>query len=338
MGKFCALFLFSVVTLFGAVSYSFSEQAQVIKSTDHTDNEENVAPGAETIKTQKPAEEVSTKEAPGMGAGAGAIATQKSAEEVSPNEAPVTPSEPQSFKLMPHKAIYEVCLHPSKKPNDPTVNNVTGQSSIELIKTKDGWTYKQNLEIQVHYYDGTTTTIERNVASWESPTEISFHIENFRDGASESILQGGAELGEKSEWRVYFQKPEMDGFITDKHLVFPIGHLEKILETLKNGKSVLSDQIVFDATYEAHEPVRINTVIIPLKDKKIMLKNNTLLPSSKLWRLQQALYSIESSNPVPDYEESNIEVFSTGVISAMEITSNEGITVVMNLKELTVYQ
>lgn len=314
MGKFCTLLLFSVVTLFGEASYSSSEQAQVIQLVDQTDNREHVVPGMEVIETSQPVGESSQK------------------------EAPVAPEEPQSFKLMPHKAIYEIRLHPFKKPNDPTVNNVTGQSSIELIKTKDGWTYKQNLEIQIHYYDGTTTTIERNIASWESPTEVSFHIENFRDGASESILQGGAELGENAEWRVYFQKPEMDGFITDKHLMFPIGHLEKILEAIEKGKKVLSDQIVFDATYEAHEPVRINTVIVPLKDKKVALKNNSLLPSSKLWRLQQALYSLESSNPVPDYEESNIEVFSTGVISAMETTSSEGITVVMNLKELTVYQ
>lgn len=307
MGRFCALFLFSIVTLSSEASHSSSEQAQVIKLVDQANSKEPVISEKETI------------------------------EEISPKEAPVTPAEPQSFKLMPHKAIYEIQLHPLKKPNDPTVSNVTGQSSIEIIKTKEGWTYKQSLEVQIHYYDGTTTTIERNIASWESPTEVSFHIENFRDGASESILQGGAELGEKSEWRIYFQKPEMDGFITDKHLVFPIGHLEKILETLEKGQNVLPDQIVFDATYEAHEPVRINTVIVPLKDKKVSLKDNTLLPSSKLWRLQEALYNIESSNPVPDYE-SNIEVFSTGVISAMETTWGEGITVVMNLKELTVYQ
>ena len=239
---------------------------------------------------------------------------------------------------MPHKAIYEIKLHPTKKPNDPTVSDVTGKGSIELVKTKEGWSYNQSIEVQIHYYDGTTTIIERNIASWESPTEISFHIENFRDGASESILQGGAELGEKADWRVYFQKPEMDGFITDQHLVFPIGHLEKILETIEQGKSVLSDQIVFDATYEVHEPVRINTVITPIKDKKVSLKNNALLPSSKVWRLQEALYDLQSSNPVPDYEENNIELFSTGVISAMETTWGEGITVVLNLKELTVYQ
>ena len=314
MGKFCALFLFSVVTLFGEASHSSSEQAQVTKLVDQTDNRDPVVSVQEVIETSKPVEEIS------------------------PKETPVTPEQPQSFKLMPHKAIYDIQLHPLKKPNDPTVSSVTGQSSIEIIKTRDGWTYKQNLEVQIHYYDGTSTTIERNIASWESPTEVSFHIENFRDGASESILQGGAELGENAEWRVYFQKPEMDGFITDRQLAFPIGHLEKILETIEKGKCVLSDQIVFDATYEAREPVRVNTVIVPLKDKKISLKNNTLLPSSKLWRLQEALYNLESSDPVPDFEESNIDVFSTGVISAMETTWGEGITVVMNLKELTVYQ
>ncbi len=314
MGKFCALFLFSVATLLGEPNYSSSEQAQVVKLFDQASNKESAASVVEAVEQQK------------------------SVEEISPKAAPVKPDEPQSFKLMPHKAIYDIQLHPRKKPNDPTVSKVTGQSSIEIVKTKEGWVYRQNLEVQIHYHDGTTTAIERNIASWESLTEVSFHIENFRDGASESLLQGGAEVTEEGGWRVYFQKPEMDGFMTNQQLVFPIGHLEKILETIEKGKNILSDQIVFDAAYEVHDPVRINTVITPLKDKRVSLKDNSLLPSSKIWRLQEALYDLESADPVPDYEESNVDLFSTGVISTKEITWGEGITVVMSLKELTVYQ
>ena len=288
MGKFCALFLFSVATLLGEPSYSSSEQAQVAESVDQVSNKEPAASDVEAAEQQK------------------------SVEEISPKAAPVKPDEPQSFKLMPHKAIYDIQLHPRKKPNDPTVSKVTGQSSIELIKTKEGWVYRQNLEVQIHYHDGTTTTIERNIVPF-------FRSKTFH-------------------FFSYFQKPEMDGFMTDQHLVFPIGHLEKILETIEKGKNILSDQIVFDATYEVHDPVRINTVITPLKDKRVSLKDNSLLPSSKIWRLQEALYDLESADPVPDYEESNVDLFSTGVISTKEITWGEGITVVMNLKELTVYQ
>ncbi len=266
------------------------------------------------------------------------VVTEKTEGFVLEKTAPVQPSEPQSFTLMPHKAVYEIKLSPTKKPNDPTVSKVTGESAIELVKTKEGWSYKQNLIVQVHYYDGTTTIIEKNVATWESPTEISFHVENLRDSEQESLLQGGAELTEEGGWRVYFQKPEMDGFITDYKLVFPIGHLEKILGTIKKGNNVLSDQIVFDATYEMHEPVRINTVITPQKDKKVYLKDNTLLPSSKLWCAQEAIYDFQSPNPTPDYETNKFELFSTGVINSMENTWGEGITVVLTLKELTVYK
>lgn len=312
MGKFCTLFLFLSLSLFSEVPNSPAEQIQQVKEIISETS-------SNTVEQQNPVEETS------------------------PKAAPIHPEEPQPFKLMPHKAIYEIQLHPLKKPNDPTVSNVTGKSSIEIIKAKEGWTYKQNLEAQIHYHDGTTSTIERNIASWESPTEVSFHIENFRDGAPESILQGGAELAETREWRVYFQKPEMDGFITDQPLVFPIGHLEKVLETIQKGKNVLSDQIVFDATYfdstyEAPEPVRINTIITPLKDDHISIKDNSLLPSTKVWRLQQALYDIHSSEPVPDYEENNMDLLSTGVIGAMETTWSEGIAIVLTLKELIVYQ
>lgn len=313
MGSFCALFLFLISPLFGEEISPFPDQGQL-----------------QSINTQEV--DVSDVEITGE---------QKAVDEVSTKTSPVNPDEPQSFKLMPHKAIYAIQLHPIKKPKDPTVSDVTGKGSIEIIKTKEGWAYKQNLEVQIHYHDGTTATIERNIASWESPTEVSFHIENFRDGATESLLQGGAEAMEECGWRVHFHKPEMDGFMTDQSLTFPIGHLEKVLEAIKKGRCVkggcvLSDQIVF--AYEMQTPVRVNTIITPLRDKSVTLKDDSLLPSNKLWRLQEALYDLQSTNSIPDYEESNIDIFSTGVISAMETTWGEGITVILKLRELTVYQ
>ncbi len=266
---------------------------------------------------------------------------------VSDKDAPVHPNKPQSFKLMPHKATY--AIHLSKKPNDPTISKVTseeGDNTIELIKTKEGWIYKQNLKIYVHYNDGTITIIEKNVATCESPTEFFFHIEYLRDSVQESILQGKAERTDESGWIIYFQKPAMDGFITNRHLDFPIGHLENILKaigTMQKNQRVLSDQIVFDPNYEKSETLSINSVIIPSKEAKAF-KNSTLLPSKKLWRVKDAIYEFDSQNPTASYEsaatydESDIELFSTGVINSMEITLGEGITIVLALKELTVYQ
>ncbi len=266
---------------------------------------------------------------------------------ISDKDAPVHPNKPQSFKLMPHKAAYTIRL--SKKPNDPTISNVTseeGDNTIELIKTKEGWTYKQNLKIYVHYNDGTITVIEKNIATCESPTEFFFHIEYLRDSVQESILQGKAERTDENGWIIYFQKPEMDGFITNRHLDFPISHLENILKTIgtmERNQRVLSDQIVFDPSYETREALSINSVIIPSKEAKAF-KNSTLLPSKKLWRVKDAIYEFDSQNPTTSYEstasyeESDLELFSTGVINSMEITLGEGITIALALKELTVYQ
>lgn len=251
------------------------------------------------------------------------------------NVIPVNPEDPKSFRLMPHKAIYEIKLHPNKKPKDPTVSDVTGKGVIEIVQTKDGWVYKQNLEVQIYYHDGTATAIERNIALWESPTEVNFHIENFRDGASESLLQGRAEHTEEG-CRVYFQKPEMDGFIADHHVIFPLEYLKKILDVIEQKKCILSDQVVFDPAYEMQTPVRIDTLIRPLKN--LPQKEISLLPSNKRWRLQEALYDIQSTSSIADYEEVNVDIFSTGVIDSMETTWGEGITVVLRLKELTVYQ
>ena len=275
---------------------------------------------------------------------------------VSDKDAPVQPNKPQSFKLMPHKATYTV--HLSKKPNDPTINNITSEwndNTIELIKTKEGWTYKQNLKIYVHYNDGTITVIEKNVATYESPTEFFFHIEYLRDSIRESILQGKAERTDENGWIIYFEKPPMNGFIINRPIDFPIGHLENILKTIgtmEKNQKILSDQIVFDPTYETRETLSlnetrealsINSVITPSKEAKVF-KNSALLPSKKLWRVKDAIYELDSQNPTASYEpaasykESDIELFSTGVINSMEINLDGGITIVLALKELTVYQ
>lgn len=274
-------------------------------------------------------------------------------EAVSNKNAPVHPDMPKAFQLMPHKAIYEIKLNPQKKLNDPTISNITGTGNIELIKTKEGWSYKLNLEVCIHYNDGTSTTIEKNIATWESPTEVSFYIENVNISSGEaeatnnapekSILQGGAELTEEKGWRVYFQKPEQDGFITNYNLDFPIGHLEKILHSIESKETtqkILSDQIVFDAAYEMQEPVRINSTITPCKEKKAHVKED-LLPSNKLWRVQESIYNLNSQSLEADYEGSAIEIFSTGIINTMETsweTAYGNIPVTLTLKELTVYE
>lgn len=307
MGRFYALFILLVVSLRVNAGAPLTQQ-EVVQSPEKSSLED-------TLPTEQANKEVEDSLKKGM---------------------PINPEEPKAFNLMPHKATYTIELHPHKKPKDITIKDVTGKSVIEVVQAKEGWTYKQNLEVQVHYHDGTTTTIERNVASWESPTEVDFRIENFRDGASESLLQGNAEITEEGGWRVYFQKPEMDGFIADQLIIFPLGYLRKILETIEQNKRILSDQIVFDATYEIQAPMRVNTVITPLKE--IPQKEITLLPSTKLWRLQEALYDIQSTDSVADYEDISLDIFSTGVIYAMETTWGEGITVILKLKELTIYK
>jgi len=297
VGRFYALFIFSVVSLHVNAGGLFAHQEAM-------QAQEKIVP---TNKAE--AEEPNDVEERNS----------------SKKETPINPEEPKAFKLMPHKATYTVGLHPHKKPKDITIKDVTGKSVIEVVQMKEGWTYKQNLEVQIHYHDGTTTTLERNVASWESPTEVDFHVENFRDGASESLLQGNAEITEEGGWRVYFRKPEMDGFIADQLIIFPLGYLRKILETIEDNKSVLPDQIVFDATYEIQAPMRVNTVITPLKESPEKIE---LLPSNKVWHLEEALYDIQSTDSLADYEDISLDVFSTGVIYAMETTWGEGLTVI----------
>jgi len=76
-------------------------------------------------------------------------------------------------------------------------------------------------------------------------------------------------------------------------------------------------------------------VITPLKESPEKIE---LLPSNKVWHLEEALYDIQSTDSLADYEDISLDVFSTGVIYAMETTWGEGLTVILKLKELTIYE
>lgn len=247
-------------------------------------------------------------------------------------QAAVNHEAPKKFSLAPHKAEYEISFN-ARKSKVAGIKDVNGTSTVEIIKTKEGWSYKQQLSVQVTHDDGNTTIIEKDVATWESLAESSFHVEDKRDGALESTFQGQAEYNESTGWQVSFETPGIDGFITPK-LLFPIGYLEKTLTAIENNKKVLSDQVVFDAAFGIQKPVRIDTVITKSKTKELAINGQAY----QTWQLQQALYDFKSQSPIPDYESNNLEVTANGVIVAMETAWGEGITVTLKLQSLTFYQ
>lgn len=256
------------------------------------------------------------------------------ADKLPPNEkqAAVKYEAPKIFSLMPHKAEYVISFN-AKKSKVSDVKDVSGTSTVEIIKTKEGWSYKQQISVQITRDDGNTTIVEKDVATWESPLETSFYVEDKRDGALESTFQGQAEYNETAGWQVSFETPGVDGFMTSK-LLFPIGHLEKTLAAIASNKKVLSDQVVFDASCGIQKPVRIDTVITKLKTKELVINGQAY----QTWQLQQALYDFKSQSAVPDYESNNLEVTANGVIAAMETAWGEGITVNLKLQSLTFYQ
>ena len=260
-----------------------------------------------------------------------------------PNEkqAAVKYKAPKVFSLMPHKAEYVISFN-AKKSKVLDVKDVSGTSTVEIIKTKEGWSYKQQISVQITRDDGNTTIVEKDVATWESPLETSFYVEEKTDGALVSIFEGQAEYNEAAGWQVSFKttkfqelrvEPVFDGFMTSR-LLFPVGHLGKTLTALANNKKVLSDQVVFDASCGIKKPVLINTIITKSKTKELVINGQAY----QTWQLQQDLYDFKSQSAVPDYESNNLEVTANGVIAAMETAWGDGITVTLKLQSLTFYQ
>lgn len=259
-------------------------------------------------------------------------------------QAAIQHEKTQPFSLTPHKAEYEI-IFDQEKSTALNIDNVAGNSSVELVKTRDGWSFTQHLCVQIVSTDGATTTLQKDIISWESPHEMSFRVEEYRNGSLESTFQGRAEHSENIGWQVYFETPETDGFILH-HLNFPISHLENILQAIQKGqatlekprgKVILSNQNVFDPSCGVNNAVKIDTVITNTKPKTVNINNQ----QHQIWHLQQAPYNIKSNNAVSDYAQSHLDVTADGIITSMDtswgdVDANK-ICVNLKLKTITIY-
>jgi hypothetical protein len=187
---------------------------------------------------------------------------------------------------------------------------------VDFQDEGDGWTLQQNSEITVTTADGEIQNIKWNYVTWEAKSgqDFRFNIHRFVDDVLEDDLRGQAQIHPSSGTLTFtFQKPY---YIRKKHvskpgsILFPTGHLLKILEAARKGGKMVS-YAVFDGS-NLEGPSNIDVFIGNSHTPEGGDPQNLDTQARRFWPVRFAIYGPQNTDEKPDLE-STQHIMRSGV-------------------------
>jgi hypothetical protein len=164
-------------------------------------------------------------------------------------ELPKTDESSNFSELASYKAVYNISLA-GRHYNSP-VSNVMGKMLYELEETCAGWILKQNMVTYLTDDAGNSFSTKSNYLIWESKAhdELEFHFRSFLGAIKTEEISGKATLSDALGYRVEFSMPYASEVELPKKTIFPIHHLMKITNHMKQGVMVTEDSVFDGSTY-----------------------------------------------------------------------------------------
>lgn len=241
----------------------------------------------------------------------------------------------QEHTIIPHKATYTISL---EKNYGDDVSDASGEMTINVYDTGDGYVFEQNSRLIIYNGDGEGEQIVTNLATWQNydGSQYRFNSKTARNGEQEEIIKGHAvKNSSKNLTTISYSRPTESEITTPYDTVFPLHHLIHALKMAKAGKPVVSN-IVFDGSSETHEAVNVDTILGAPKPSGLTIKTDKDISTRHQWPMRLAVYIPGTSDSEADYEmEQN--VLDSGVIKDM--TLDYGVfQVKATLKEIDFYE
>jgi hypothetical protein len=219
--------------------------------------------------------------------------------------------------IVPHKAKYTIKL---EKNYGDDISDATGEMTINIYDTGDGFVFEQNSTLIIYNGDGEGELIITNLATWQTydGKRYRFNSRTLRNGEQEEVIKGEALKDDEARITcITYTLPTFSQVTTPYETVFPLHHLIHCLEMAKAGKSVVSD-IVFDGSSETHEAVNVDTLLGTPQPTKLNIKTDQNILNKNQWPMRLAVYAPGSKSPEPDYEMEQ-KVLDSGVVEEMTL-------------------
>jgi hypothetical protein len=225
---------------------------------------------------------------------------------------PGTADSAQGIVLLPHVARYGLSRNYANP--DSGVAAVKGIMEVRLEISCDGYRVEQYLGFHVLGDDESQFEHLAYLSSFEDTPgkEFFFEARTFENRRLAEELAGKATIDDTGGGEIRYSRPETVTEALPAKTVFPIKHLELIIEAAKRGEKS-ARHTVFDGT-TMENPFEISTFIGAASgtdDRDI-----ALLRGLTFWPVRLAYFKLGSVNPTPEFEMS-AEVFENGVIGDM---------------------
>ncbi|SLN43819.1 hypothetical protein OCH7691_01836 [Oceanibacterium hippocampi] len=242
-------------------------------------------------------------------------------------------AEAADFKLMSHRAIYELSLGKSRQAGE--VAGIRGRMVMEWSNACDGRTHNQRMHMEVQRADGGVTATEFTISSWEAfdGNLLRYAIRNHVNEQLVEEYRGRAERnGADGAGEAIFERPEGMSVQLPAGTLFPDAHSDKLVAAALEGRSFLSAR-VFDGSGEEG----LNTVtafIGQAREEPKIAERFPPLAGKQAWPVRMAFYDIDAGDERPSYEV-GLNMYANGVASGFEL-DYESFTVLGALSRLDV--
>ncbi len=234
----------------------------------------------------------------------------------------------QGMVFLPHVARYSLSRNYADR--DSGVAAVKGLMEVRLEISCDGYKIDQYLGFHVLGDDDTQLEHLAYLSSFEDKPGREFYFEarTFENRQLAEELAGKVTIDDSGSGQIRYTRPEPVTEALPKNTIFPIKHLELIIEAALAGKKSVRHTVFDGSTRE--NPFEVSTFIGAKTGGKS--KEIASLKGSRFWPVRLAYFKVGSVSLAPEFEMS-AEVFDNGVIGNM-IYDYGNFAIDVTLKEL----
>jgi hypothetical protein len=217
------------------------------------------------------------------------------------------PVQVQAFKLLSHRAVYDLSLAPGGKGK---ISHADGRLAIEWADTCDGYTTEQRMLLSLGV-DGGVVNSDFQLSSWESKDGDLFRydVKTTFAGAATEVFQGKAERQNDTGVAV-FSRPKNLKLKLPKKIVFPSEHMARLIDSAGAGERQIS-MPMFDGTGKEGLFEAVGFVLGPVEKSSSNLIQDDQYPPG--WRIQLSFFDLTDRDQLPMYK-ITLSLSSNGVV------------------------
>lgn len=211
--------------------------------------------------------------------------------------------------LASHRAVYDLSLRGTTR--DGGIEDVRGRIVMEVENGCDGYVLNQRMLIELSNVEGGLIVSDFHISTWESKLgdALRFSMSNVLNGRPVEKYDGMATRNdEKGE--VTFKGDETENLELPKEVLFPTAHTQKILQSAREGKNLISAKV-----YDGNGPEGLQdslTVIGKKSAGSSEMASKNGMKGFSYWPVQLSYFDLNKQNNEPDYE-IGLKMYENGV-------------------------